>query len=144
MPSGNPFGALKRLESSLHCRFALAKEHSIMTRSTASINRTILFRAIALALAMLTACGVRQTGDVQQEAPPGASAVAPIALPTQRPPDPAPTIVPSTPTAAMPVNPPTQQIIIERDPSTVPTALPTAVDGLPSELMLFGPYDPQD
>jgi ABC-type glycerol-3-phosphate transport system substrate-binding protein len=26
----------------------------------------------------------------------------------------------------------------------MPTALPTAVDGLPSELMLFGPYDPQD
>ncbi len=42
----------------------------MLIRSPSSSSRLVLLSVMVLMLAMLAACGVRQTGDVQQE-PPG-------------------------------------------------------------------------
>ncbi len=78
----------------------------MLIRSTHAPSRLLLFSVMALMLAMLAACGVRQTGDVQQESPVTVPPmVEPAKPPTQIPADPTPAAALSAPTAAMPANP---------------------------------------
>jgi ABC-type glycerol-3-phosphate transport system substrate-binding protein len=107
-----------------------------MNRLTAANNKIIRLSIVALVLAMLAACGARETNDFP---PPPTTIAGPNIPPTQRPPDPARPTMTDMPATAMP----TPQLFT-RPPSVVPTIPPTALAGLPSELTLIGFYDPQD